>query len=252
MIDEKTGTIIWHDFLTGDRQRATAFYQGLAGWSYQTEHATDFAWGGGEKDFILALDGDEAGAGFAETPPEMTNGWIAYVEVLDVDATVAQAEKLEGTIVRLPFEVPGVGRNALLRDPLGALIGVSISRHNYPVPRRQFGLEVYLTNAPSFPEEFYSQLFDWTISSQPVAEPAGQTVTGPSGDDVAVVVSGTPPKDVQAVWVPSIKVADPTTSLKDATALGGERFNASTARQAQQHGSFMRDPDGALSCLLKA
>ncbi|WP_390911304.1 VOC family protein [Pseudosulfitobacter sp. SM2401] len=234
MTVEKIGRVIWHDLLTSDRQQAMSFYKRVAGWTYQTEHATDFAWGGGEKDFILALEGDEAGAGFAETPPEMTNGWVAYVEVLDVDGTVALTEKLGGTIVRQPFEVPGVGRNALLRDPLGARIGVSISRHSYPVPQRQFGLEVYLTNAAAFPQEFYSELFDWTVSSQPAAELAGLKVTGPSGEDVALVVSGKAPLEAQAVWVPSIKVADPIKSLNDAAALGGE---GSTCRLRSQRNS---------------
>ncbi|MGJ5620427.1 VOC family protein [Sulfitobacter sp. MF3-043] len=252
MTVEKIGRVIWHDLLTGDRQRSMSFYQRVAGWTYQTEHATDFAWGGGEKDFVLALSEDEAGAGFAETPPEMTNGWIAYVEVLDVDATVALAEKLGGTIVRQPFEVPGVGRNALLRDPLGALIGVSISRHDYPVPRRQFGMEVYLTNAPAFPQEFYSELFDWNISPPPVGDQTGLLVTGPSGEDVALVVSGKTPMEAQAVWVPSIKVAHPTASLNDSAALGDEPFNELIAKPAQQHRSFLRDPGGALSCLLQA
>lgn len=251
MTVEKTGRIIWHDLLTDDRRRTMSFYQRVAGWSYQTEHATDFAWGGGEKDFMLALLGDEAGAGFAETPAEMTNGWIAYVEVLDVDSTAAHTEKLGGTIARQPFEVPGVGRNALLRDPLGALIGVTISRHSYPVPRKQFGLEVYLTNAPAFPQEFYSELFDWNISPSPVGNQTGLLVTGPSGEEVAVVLPGKFPTDAQAVWIPTIKVAHPTTSLNDAAALDGEPFDELIMKPAQQHRSFVRDPDGALLCLLQ-
>lgn len=206
MTVEKAGRVVWHDLLTGDRQRSMSFYQRVAGWTYQTEHATDFAWGGGEKDFVLALSEDEAGAGFAETPREMTNGWIAYVEVQDVDATVALAERLSGAIVRQPFEVPGVGRNALLRDPLGALIGASISRHSYPVPQRQFGAEVYVSNTLLFPDEFYSQLFNWKINPAPVGEQPGQLVTGPSGEDVAIVVSGKTPTEAQAVWIPSIPV----------------------------------------------
>ena len=122
---DKIGRIIWHDLFSGDRQRSMEFYRRVAGWQYKTEHATDFAWGGGEKEFILALLDDEAGAGIAQTPEAFPNSWIAYVEVADVDTACAQAEKLGGTILREPFEVPGVGRNALLRDPAGALIGLA-------------------------------------------------------------------------------------------------------------------------------
>ena len=188
MINDKTGRIVWHDLFTGGRQGAMAFYERVAGWTYQIEHATDFAWGGGEKDFVLALLDEEAGAGFAETPPELSNGWIAYVEVRDVDATVARVEGLGGTIVRHPFEVPGVGRNALVRDPLGALIGISLSRHSFPAPQKQFGPEVYLSDT-GFPEAFYKSLLGWTTGS-PRSGPQGDDIAGPSGDIVAIHLSG--------------------------------------------------------------
>ena len=119
MTHSKAGQIVWHDLFTSDRKRSMDFYRHIADWTYQVERATDFAWGGGEKDFVLALLDDEAGAGFAETPPEHENGWIAYIEVPDVDAAVKHVDALGGEIVRKPFEVPGGGRNALVRDPLG-------------------------------------------------------------------------------------------------------------------------------------
>ena len=66
MIADKTGRVVWHDLFTDNAGLSRSFYEGVAGWRYLTEHATDFAWGGGEKDFILALSGDVAGAGFVE------------------------------------------------------------------------------------------------------------------------------------------------------------------------------------------
>ena len=163
MATDKIGQIVWHDLFTADRPRSMAFYESLADWQYAIEHATDFAWGGGQKDFVLALGGGEAGAGFAETPPGFENGWIAYVEVGDVDAAATLAETLGGIVLRPPFEVPGVGRNALIGDPLGAVIGLSLSRHGFPAPRRQFGQELYLTDGAPFPETFYAKLFDWHV-----------------------------------------------------------------------------------------
>ncbi len=246
MTDDKTGRIVWHDLFTGDRQRSMAFYQRVAGWTYKVEHATDFAWGDGEKDFVLALLGDEAGAGFAETPPELTNGWIAYVEVRDVDAAVALAEELGGTITRQPFEVPGVGRNALLRDPLGASFGVSVSRHSFPAPRRQFGIETYLSDATAFPRAFYSQLLGWKVSSPPTRDQDAVAIAGPSGEDVAVSLVGKTPADVPAIWLPSLNVADPQAASNDARILGGTTFGRLLAKPDRHAGSFLCDPDGAL------
>lgn len=252
MTGEKAGQIVWHDLFTSNRKRSMAFFQRVAGWTYQTERATDFAWGGGEKDFVLALSEDEAGAGFAETPPGMSDGWIAYVEVPDVDAAAARAEELGGVIVRHPFEVPGVGRNALLRDPLGALIGLSLSRHDFPVPRSQFGAEIYLSDAVPFPEEFYSQLFNWKMAAPRSAGRSDNAIIGCSGKGVARHQSGSPPNDAQSIWVPSIKVANTDDAWRASEAMNASRLADPAIESARDSCVFIRDSCGAYSCLSKA
>lgn len=252
MIGTRTGRIVWHDLFTGNRKRSMAFYQRLANWRYVTEHATDFAWGGGEKDYVLALSGDEAGAGLSETPPELTNGWIAYVEVGDVDAATADAETLGGTILRQPFDVPGVGRNALLRDPHGALIGLSLSRHDFPAPGRQFGVEIHLSDGPAFPAEFYAQLFGWKTVPAQTAKKVGTVISGPSGAPVAVHLVGEPPDGRHAVWMPSVKVAQRDAALRDAEKLGAMAIGRMTSTSAQQHYPLLCGPDGEAVCLQEA
>ena len=150
MNTEKVGRIVWHDLFTRDISVSKKFYQDVAEWRFITEHATDFAWGGGEKDFVLALSGDEAGSGFVDSPDGPYTGRVPYVEVEDVDAAAELALDLDGVILKPPFEVPGVGHNCLLRDPLGALIGICLSRHAFPAPTKQFGLERYVTNREIF------------------------------------------------------------------------------------------------------
>ena len=249
MTVDKTGRIVWHDLFTGNRQRAMEFYQRVAGWTYQTEHATDFAWGGGEKDFVLASSGNEAGAGFVETPPRLTTGWVPYIEVRDVDAAAAHAEKLGGTIIRQPFDVPGVGRNALLSDPLGALFGISFSRHGFPAPERQFGIEVYLSGATSFPEDFYSRILEWRFVSPRFRARGDDAIVGPSGKDVAVRLSRELPNGRQAAWIPNLKVLRQRIALRDAENLGATPLGDGMPQPAQLHSSLLRDPTGALFCL---
>jgi predicted enzyme related to lactoylglutathione lyase len=55
--------------------------------------------------------------------PGGPSGWFTYMAVDDVDARVVAAEK-EGAVLCMPvFEVPTVGRIAILQDPTGAMIG---------------------------------------------------------------------------------------------------------------------------------
>jgi len=214
MTTEKIGKIVWHDLFTSNQRQAMAFYEDVAGWSYQIEHAQDFVWGGGEKNFILALSGDEAGAGVAETPSGYENGWIAYVEVPDVDVAVKHVSALGGTTVRAPFNVPGVGRNALVRDPCSALFGLSVSQHSFPVPRRQFGPEVYVGSGHDLPHQFYTELFGWQVNPKRGEEHV--TLLGPSGEPVVIEHITTGPDGSNAAWVPSVRVASVHDALRTA------------------------------------
>jgi predicted enzyme related to lactoylglutathione lyase len=50
--------------------------------------------------------------------------WFTYIAVDDVDAAVKATEERGGKVIRPPFEVPGVGRIAILEDPGGAAVGM--------------------------------------------------------------------------------------------------------------------------------
>ncbi|WP_052272527.1 VOC family protein [Leisingera sp. ANG-M7] len=245
----KTGQIVWHDLFTPDRTRAMDFYRQAAGWNYQTEQAADFAWGGGEKAFVLALLDGEAGAGFAETPPGLPDGWIPYAEVADVDAAAAQAEDLGGDILRSPFEVPGVGRNALLRDPLGALLGISLSRHSFPAPARQFGPEIYLSNGAGFPAKFYAAVCGWQLQAaqaQPQAQAqAAVPILGPSNRLAGWHLTHVLPPLPRPAWVPNIKTASAAAGRLAAEALGA-RFAGEAVLPGTQTPCFLlQTPGGA-------
>ncbi|WP_227272743.1 VOC family protein [Roseobacter weihaiensis] len=203
----------------------------------------NLAWGGGEKEFVLALSGDEAGAGFAETPQDQEDGWITYVEVADVDAAVERTNSLGGIIVREPFEVPGVGRNALVRDPLGALLGLSLSKHSFPVPRRQFGTEVYVGNGDKFPEAFYAELFEWQVS--PKRDMECIAVLGPWGDPVALQHAATWRIGSNAAWVPSIKVASISDACFAAESMGARSASVDSNKTGEARSLIFCDPDGA-------
>lgn len=251
MRTDKAGRIVWHDLFTDDRSGSMLFYERVASWNYIIEHTAKFAWGGGQKDYVLALSEGEAGAGFAETPAGFQNGWITYVEVSNVDTTATLAVKLGGEIVRQPFEVPGVGRNALVRDPLGALIGITLSRHNFPMPTQQFGIEHYLSQETEFPEEFYAQLFGWKKAYLGVEQSRSSIVTS-LGEEVALHVSGLTALIPRATWVPSIKGLQPHISTIDAGALEGEAFNMFPDVVEKRLGNWLYDPNGAIFSLVTA
>jgi predicted enzyme related to lactoylglutathione lyase len=77
--------------------------------------------------YWCAMQGEKPVAGiFPLDTPELADvpeGWMPYLAVDDVDARVAAAVNAGAKLMRPIFEVPGVGRIAILTEPGGAGVG---------------------------------------------------------------------------------------------------------------------------------
>ncbi len=249
MTEDKTGRIVWHDLFTDDAHVSRSFYGDVAGWHYVVEHAKDFAWGGGERDFILALSGDEAGAGFVALEDAPPYGWIPYVEVGNVDAIAARAEDLKGAVEKAPFEVPGVGRNCLLRDPNSALFGICLSRHAFPAPTRQFGPERYRAQPGAFPAAFYGSLFDWDILPADDTGRGRQSIMR-AGTEVAVLTEDAVQPHGRPSWAPAIRVQNMPDTLHRVRALKGTVTDPHGEAPQEGASVLVGDPNGTPAYLI--
>jgi predicted enzyme related to lactoylglutathione lyase len=77
--------------------------------------------------YWIAKMGDKPVGGlFTLTSPQfdgMPESWMSYLAVDDVDARVKKAQGAGAKLMRPMFDVPGVGRIAILSEPGGAGIG---------------------------------------------------------------------------------------------------------------------------------
>jgi len=112
----EVGEFSWNELITTDEAGAKKFYTSLFGWSTQAF---------GDGNYTLFKQDETMVGGMMKCPKDgVPAHWLAYVTVDDVDATATQAAKLGGKIVMDPFDVPTVGRIAVLLDPQGASIGL--------------------------------------------------------------------------------------------------------------------------------
>lgn len=75
--------------------------------------------------YTILKDGEEMRGGVVASREEKAPSmWLTWIDVKDVDATVARAEKQSGTTIASPFDVPGVGRLGIIQDPTGGVFGV--------------------------------------------------------------------------------------------------------------------------------
>lgn len=114
-----TGAVVWNELLTDKPEAALPFYQAVVGITHSTMNMAP------GQDYILLNVGDDNVGGCAEPPmPGVPNHWHVYFAVDDADATAAKAGAEGGSVAVEPFDIPSVGRTAVLTDPQGATFSV--------------------------------------------------------------------------------------------------------------------------------
>jgi hypothetical protein len=115
------GQFHWNELMTHDVERAKQFYRDTIGWSFDSMPMAD------GRTYWCAMQAGTPVAGiFPLDTPEFASvpeGWMPYLAVDDVDARVASAVTAGAKLMRPIFEVPDVGRIAILTEPGGAGVG---------------------------------------------------------------------------------------------------------------------------------
>jgi uncharacterized protein len=114
------GHFYWNELMTRDPERAKAFYGKTIGWQFE-----GMAMEGGT--YWVCKDGDRPVGGIMDLNrpgvEDRPTQWFSYLAVDDVDARVEEARSAGAELLRPIFDVPGVGRIAILKDPTGAELG---------------------------------------------------------------------------------------------------------------------------------
>jgi predicted enzyme related to lactoylglutathione lyase len=116
----KPTQIDWTELITNELDKGGEFYAQLFNWNRSTMPMGELG------EYHMFNQGDAPAAGMTQAPPEsgLESGWLSYVTVPNIEATLAKAEKA-GATVKLPITpAPGIGQMAIFADPLGGVIGL--------------------------------------------------------------------------------------------------------------------------------
>lgn len=114
------GKFYWNELMTRDVERDKKFYVDALGWTFEGMPMPQGTY------WVAKIDGQPVGGLFPINDPQfkgVPEVWMSYIAVDDVDARVKKAQGLGATLMRPIFDVPGVGRVAILKEPGGAGIG---------------------------------------------------------------------------------------------------------------------------------
>ncbi len=165
----------------------------------------------------------------AGAPPH----WMAHVEVADVDATVAEVQRLGGKVHVPPEEVPTVGRFSVIGDPQGAVLSVfrpaePMAPHDRGKPGEVCWHELYaVDDQKAF--EFYARLFAWERISDMDMGPLGTyRIFGQAGVQYGGIMTKPPTMQAPPTWgyyfeTRDLEVATERAAARGAKVLSGPR-----------------------------
>jgi uncharacterized protein len=115
------GNFYWNELMTRDVEKAKKFYGDTIGWSFEAMPMPE-----GGTYWVAKMREKPVGGLFDISAPAfgpVPQMWMSYIAVDDVDARVKEAQSLGAKLMKPIFDVPGVGRIAILTEPGGAGIG---------------------------------------------------------------------------------------------------------------------------------
>jgi predicted enzyme related to lactoylglutathione lyase len=166
------GEFIWYELMTADPEGAKTFYDAVVGWDIGPA-APEF---NGYR-MIGRSDGKAAGGVLTLTDEMQQHGarptWLGYIHVPDVDAAVAGINQAGGRALMPAFDIPNVGRIAMVTDPQGAPFYVMkpippAGRENEqgdvfsPTEQQRVGWNELITSDREAARHFYGEQFGWT------------------------------------------------------------------------------------------
>ena len=247
-LTDQIGTFAWFSLMTHDTDKATAFYCDLLQWS-----TTEYDIPGHGKSLIYVASGLNFGNPVSlDADDTNPSHWIPYIAVSDTDKSIEQAISLGGS-ERVPaFDIPTIGRTAVISDPVGTpfhLFTPANLEDDLKMTGKASGQICWVELIVDGPDEvipFYQTLLGWTVSEpQPMngGEYYGLDICG----DKLGGIMKRPPGVAQMppIWIPYMTVVNIEESTSRVTELGGQVHIANMNIPDTGIFSMCQDPTGA-------
>ena len=253
---EDRGAFVWYELMTPDPAGAQVFYREVVGW--EIDAAGESLPNGGEYRMIRRSDGKEQGGLFTLSGEMTANppGWLGYIHVPDVDAAVARIVEAGGELHMPAFDMPGVGRMAMVGDPQGALFYLMTPTpppgdpdaksdvFDYEKPQHVRWNELQTTD-PDAAVALYGELFGWEQRDKMPMGELGDYLFIHRGDGMIGAIMPKMPDVPQSGWTFYFGADEIDRAAGAVTANGGKLLGEIMQIPGGEFAVHCADPAGA-------
>jgi predicted enzyme related to lactoylglutathione lyase len=247
------GNFVWFELSTTDPAGAKRFYSPLFGWDPQdAPMSPDMVY------TTFRLKGRNVSGAYTMKAEDREMGipsnWMIYIAVENADATVAHILEHGGNPVSPAFDIPNVGRMAVIQDPGAAVFAIY-------QPGKVPGVGIFAepgafcwadlaTPDRDRAAKFYGTVFGWEFTLGKDKDPDGYLHIKNHGE----FIGGMPPThalhpSIAPHWMPYIQTADCQAQTARATELGGRVILPPVTVENQLTYSVVAEPQGAVFAL---
>lgn len=243
-----SGRFVWHELLTSNPKASAAFYGELVGWKTREQDM------GGMKYTLISSNGTDIG-GIVAPPPGAPTSWLGYCTVADVDKALKRARELGGTVAMEAMDVPTVGRFAVIKDSVGAVVAPirmeqEAPESDAPPAAGTFCWNELLASDPKSAVAFHREVFGWTSEDKDMG-PMGVYHVLKRGDRMAAGIMKPSLAGMPSFWLSYVAVDDVDNSTKRAERLTAKVVIAPTDIPQIGRFSVITDPQGAAVALFR-
>jgi predicted enzyme related to lactoylglutathione lyase len=246
---------IWYELMTPDPDAAKTFYDEVVGWTieprsqfpngYRMIGRSDGGFAGG----VLPLDDEMRKHGARPT-------WLGYLYSDDVDASVADIESAGGKTFMAPFDIPNIGRVAMVADPAGAPF--YIMKPTPPEGQPDAQSDVFSTDQaqhvrwnelsttdPDAAVDFYRRHFGWGQEGDMDMGEMGKYRFIQNGPTTIGAIMRKPPQLPVSLWTYYVGVDDIDRAAEAIKSGGGQILNGPMEIPGGEFALNAMDPQGA-------
>jgi uncharacterized protein len=111
------GALVWNELASPDFDASKAFYSGLFGWTIEPFQ-------GGSGPYLSIKNGEANNGGIGPLDPSSgPPRWLVYFGVAEIDAALADVERLGGAKLAGPIDIQ-IAKIAIVGDPQGAVFAL--------------------------------------------------------------------------------------------------------------------------------
>jgi predicted enzyme related to lactoylglutathione lyase len=240
--------------MSKDPRAARRFYEAVLGWHIDETPPT-----GSAMDYRMINAGDGLAGGVFTLTDEMCKQgaapcWMIYIGVDDVDACVSSITAAGGSVLLPAFDIPNVGRIAMLSDPQGAPFYVmrgfsdeTSTAYNPDSAGHGAWHELHATDGARA-TDFYSEQFGWGKSRSVDMGPMGiYQLVSIGGRDLGGIM--TDARFPQPAWLVYFRVDGIEQAARRIAEVGGQVING--PMEVPGGGWIVNglDPEGAMFAL---